>query len=110
MAESTQPTAVRTGSILQLPLPALSLLSNEQRRGVHCAWCHTPLTAETAVDAGERTAQDGGNLFPRGCAPCAGRAAYQYLFQHAPACDHCRTDPSCPTAVAARRLMREGGL
>lgn len=111
MAETTHPTEPRTDGTLQLPLPALSLLSDEQRRGSRCAWaCGKALTAETAVDAGERAAEDGGQLFPRGCAPCAGRAAYQLLWEHSRSCDVCRTDPSCPVAVAATRLMREGGL
>ncbi|MCP8707473.1 hypothetical protein [Streptomyces sp. AC04842] len=107
MAETTTPTAVPTGA-LPLPLPALGMLSDDQRRGSRCAWCSTPLTAETAVDAGERDTDDGGRIFPRGCRRCAGRAAYRLLFQHAPQCDRCRTDASCPVAVAAQRLMRGG--
>ncbi|MEU3095494.1 hypothetical protein ABZ690_11915 [Streptomyces sp. NPDC006967] len=110
MHETTHPTLLLTDSTLPLPLPALSLLSDEQRRGVHCAWCSTALTAETAVDAGERPAVDGGNLFPRCCAGCAGRAAYRLLFEHSRACDRCRTDASCPVSVVATRLMREDGL
>ena len=110
MAETTHPPEPRTDGVLPLPLPTLTLLSDGQRRGSACAWCRLPLTAETAVDAGERAAEDGGQLFPRGCAPCAGRAAYQLLWEHSRACDRCRTDASCPTAVAANRLMREGGL
>jgi hypothetical protein len=107
MAEPMTPTAPRTGA-LPLPLPALGMLSDAHRRGARCAWCSTPLTAETAVDAGERDAEDGARIFPRGCVQCAGRAAYRLLFQHAPHCDRCRTDASCPVAVAAQRLMRGG--
>ena len=110
MPETIHPTALRTDSVLPLPLPAISLLSDRQRRGADCAWCRGTLTAETAVDAGERPADDGGNLFPRGCTSCAGRAAYQLLWEHSRACDVCRTDPSCPVSVAANRLMREAGL
>ncbi len=110
MAEPTDTTALRTEHVLQLPLPSILVLSDAQRRGSRCAWCRTPLTAEAAVDAGERAAEDGGQLFPRGCAPCAARAAYRLLFDHARACERCRTDASCPVAVAAQRLMREGGL
>jgi len=110
MPETTHPAALRTDGTLQLPLPALSLLSDRQRRGADCAWCPRTLTADTAVDAGERPAADGGNLFPRGCAPCAARAAYRLLWEHARACDVCRTDASCPIAVAAQRIMREGRL
>ncbi|WTC56831.1 hypothetical protein OH715_16795 [Streptomyces cellulosae] len=109
MAETTTPTATPIGA-LELPLPALGMLSDAHRRGSRCAWCSTPLTAEQAVDAGERTAEDGGHLFPRGCAPCAGRAAYTLLQQHAPACDVCKGSATCPTALAAVRLMKAGGL
>ncbi|MEV5168193.1 hypothetical protein AB0K66_26715 [Streptomyces werraensis] len=107
MAETTTPTATPTGA-LELPLPALGMLSDAHRRGSRCAWCSAPLTAETAVDAGERDAEDGARIFPRGCASCASRAAYELLFRHAPHCDRCRTDASCPVAVAAQRLMRGG--
>lgn len=107
MPEITHPAASPIGA-LQLPLPALGMLSEAHRRGARCAWCSTPLTAETAVDAGERDAEDGSRIFPRGCAPCAGRAAYRLLWEHATACDRCRTDASCPVAVAAQRLMRGG--
>jgi len=108
--ETIHPAAERTDGVLQLPLPALSLLSDPQRRGACCAWCRTTLTAETAVDAGERPAEDGGQLFPRGCRKCAGRAAYQLLWEHSRACDVCRTDPTCPVSVAATRLMQEAEL
>ncbi|MBJ6615572.1 hypothetical protein [Streptomyces sp. I4(2020)] len=107
MAEIMTPAATPTGA-LTLPLPALGMLSDAHRRGSRCAWCSTPLTAETAVDAGERDAEDGSRIFPRGCADCAGRAAYRLLFDHATACNRCRTDASCPVAVAAQRLMRGG--
>jgi hypothetical protein len=109
MPETTTPAAVPTGA-LPLPLPALGMLSDAHRRGSRCAWCSTPLTAETAVDAGERDAEDDSRIFPRGCRRCAGVAAYRLLQQHAHACERCQTDPTCPTAVAAVRLIREGGL
>ncbi|MGA5605907.1 hypothetical protein ACPCUF_33660 [Streptomyces griseoincarnatus] len=109
MAETTTPTATPTGA-LPLPLPALGMLSDAHRRGSRCAWCSTPLTAETAVDAGERDAEDGSRIFPRGCRRCAGVAAYRLLQQHAPACDVCKVSATCPTAVIAVRLIREGGL
>ncbi|WP_442803364.1 hypothetical protein OG411_17240 [Streptomyces pseudogriseolus] len=109
MAETTQPTCTPTG-VLPLPLPALGMLSDAHRRGARCAWCSAQLTADEAVDAGERPAEDGGHLFPRGCRRCAGVAAYRLLQQHAPACDVCKVSAACPTAVAAVRLIREGGL
>ena len=110
MPETIQPTALRTDGVLLLPLPDTSTLSEAQRRGAACAWCATLLTADTAEDAGERPAPEGGQLFPRGCAHCAGAAAYRLLLAHAPACAQCQTDPACPVAIAANRLMRKGGL
>ncbi|MBL3670656.1 hypothetical protein JL475_32745 [Streptomyces sp. M2CJ-2] len=110
MSETTHPIALRTDRALLLPLPEASTLSDAQRRGAACAWCRIPLTTETARDAGERPAADGTRIWPRGCAPCAGRAAYRLLLDHAPACARCQTDPTCPVAVAAQRLIKEGGL
>ncbi|MFD8031000.1 hypothetical protein ACFV3F_20090 [Streptomyces sp. NPDC059717] len=37
-----------------LPLPGVGDLSKEQQRGAACVWCKTHLTAESAVDLGER--------------------------------------------------------
>ena len=110
MPETTHSTNLRTDGTLQLPLPALSQLSDRQRRGADSAWCRMALTTETADDAGERPATDGGQLFPRGCWECAARAAHRLLWEHCPACNVCRTNPTCPTATAAQRIMREGGL
>ncbi len=37
-----------------LPLPGVGDLSEEQQRGAACVWCKEHLTAEIAVDLGER--------------------------------------------------------
>ncbi|MEU9338542.1 hypothetical protein AB0D49_36235 [Streptomyces sp. NPDC048290] len=51
-----------------LPLPPLNTLTDAQERGSVCVWDPTedPLTAETAIDLGERWA-DGSHWFPRAC-------------------------------------------
>lgn len=94
-----------------LTLPALDGLSKEQVRGAACIWCGTSLTADTAVDLGERRHKrlDGRySTFPRACHRCVHDAAYGVLMDHAPSCEQCVDDAAgCDMAVALRRLMRE---
>ncbi|MFE0329088.1 hypothetical protein ACFW08_20345 [Streptomyces sp. NPDC058960] len=95
-----------------LPLPSVGDLSEQQQRGAECVWCEAPLTAETAVDLGERRIRvldSYVTAFPRGCRSHAGEAAYRALLDHAPDCARCVDNAaSCETGVALRRLMREG--
>ncbi|MEU1597274.1 hypothetical protein ABZ468_31590 [Streptomyces sp. NPDC005708] len=87
-------------------------LGEAQQRGAACVWCAQTLTAETALDLGERRIKvlDGDiTAFPRGCRPCTADAAYRALMDHAPRCEQCVDDAGrCDTGVALRRLMREG--
>ncbi|PWI08395.1 hypothetical protein DIZ27_23025 [Streptomyces sp. NWU339] len=99
--------------IAALELPALDGLTEAQVRGAVCVWDGIALTLATAVNLGPRKKKrPGGSFdwFPRGCKRCAGQRAYKLLLTHAPACERCKTDPTCPVAVAAQRLIREGGL
>ncbi|MGW4602752.1 hypothetical protein ACWENS_05680 [Streptomyces sp. NPDC004532] len=87
-------------------------LSEAQQRGADCVWCGVPLTAETAVDLGERRVRvldEHVTVFPRGCRRDAAANAYRALFDHAPYCEQCVDAPDrCDTGMALRRLMREG--
>lgn len=101
------------GVLDALELPSLDGLTDEQVRGVVCAWdCNEErLTVETAVDLGERMSPLSGSTspvrwFPRACHRHVGEAAYLALFGHAPECERCKVDPDCPFAVAVRQLMR----
>ncbi|MGI5509356.1 hypothetical protein [Streptomyces sp. CA-106131] len=102
------------GGRAALPLPGAGDLSEQQQRGAECVWCRITLTAETAVDLGERRIRVGGShvtAFPRGCRPCTADAAYRALFDHTQVnrCEHCADDAgSCETHIALRRLIREG--
>jgi hypothetical protein len=95
-----------------LPLPGVGDLSEGQQRGAGCVWCGEPLTAETAVDLGERRIRvldSHVTAFPRGCRPCTADAAFRALHDHAPGCEHCvDSADSCETGIALRRLIREG--
>lgn len=94
-----------------IEVPSLDGLTKAQVHGTTCVWDGIALTPSTAVDLGPRLlGETGACWYPRGCKACVARAAYIALFTHAPACERCRTDASCPTAVATQRLMREGGL
>jgi hypothetical protein len=92
-----------------LELPALDALTKRQTEGGDCVWCATPLTAETAVDLGERTDTDGTHRFPRACHPCTGTAAYRALLDHGPVCEQCVDNADqCEVGRGLRRLIREG--
>lgn len=94
-----------------LSVPGLTGLTEAQLRGASCIWCDIRLTADTAVDLGERRHRrlDGHySTFPRGCHDCTLREALEALFNHAPLCEQCVDEArGCDTAVALRRLMRE---
>ena|SRR5690606_159866 len=112
MTTATQDNA-RQQVIKALELPALDGLTEAQVRGHVCVWDGIPLTNTTAVNLGPRTKRRPGGTYswyPRACTRCTGHAAYRLLHTHAPTCDRCKTDPTCPVAVAAQRLIREGGL
>ncbi|MFJ6660173.1 hypothetical protein ACIQNG_28045 [Streptomyces sp. NPDC091377] len=90
-------------------VPPLDALTADQARGAVCVWDagEEPLTAESAVDLGERVT--GVHWFPRACRAHAGRRAYQALLDHAPRCEQCVDDAgSCGTGLALYRLIREG--
>jgi hypothetical protein len=90
-----------------LPLPDSDGLSVRQVRGATCIWCDAPLTAETAVDLGERRYDC--PRFPRGCYRCAGRAAFVALHRHAPDCDECtHSGAGCATGAVLIRMIRDG--
>ncbi|MFF9279493.1 hypothetical protein [Streptomyces griseosporeus] len=95
----------------QLPaLPSVEELTPEQIRGAACVWCGTRLTAETAVDLGERR-RPGHSAFPRGCRPCTHTAANRALQDHAPRCEQCVDDGSkCETGMALYRMIRDSRL
>jgi hypothetical protein len=77
-------------------------------------WCDAHLSAETAVDLGERRIRvldSSVTAFPRGCRRDAGVAAYRALLDHAPSCEQCVDDATgCETGTLLRRLIREGRL
>lgn len=92
-----------------IPLPALGSLPDARARGAECVWLGEPLTAETAVDLGERTSPDSGTtLFLRGCRRCTLRAALDTHKAHAQSCEQCVDDATlCETRRALRTLALE---
>jgi hypothetical protein len=94
-----------------LPLPGVGGLTADQQRGATCVWCTKHLTAETAVDLGERRIRvlDGHvTAFPRGCRPHTVTAARRAITDHAQRCEQCVEDPDlCPTYGSLRNLIRE---
>ncbi|MFJ4683544.1 hypothetical protein [Streptomyces sp. NPDC088789] len=65
------------------------MLTDAQVRGAVCVWDATepPLTAETAVDLGERLEEV--HWFPRACRGHTGDQAHRALLDHVPACEEC---------------------
>ena len=104
-------SATTIDALALLELPDLEGLSEAQVRGAECIWCSGTLTADTAVDLGERKHRrlDGRySTFPRADRRCVHDAAYSVLLDHAPSCEQCVDNAAeCPTGRALRRLMRE---
>lgn len=93
-------TSILVLDTLDLPDPAR--LTADQVRGGHCCWCRVALTAETAVDLGER--RHPLHWFPRCCPTCI-RAADR---SHAGICEQCAINAAdCETAAALRQLVRQ---
>jgi hypothetical protein len=83
-------------------LPNPARLTADQVRGGDCCWCRTVLTAETAVDLGER--RHPMHWFPRCCRPCM----LATDRTHVGICETCIEQPgACQTAAALRQLVRE---
>lgn len=86
--------------VLDLPDPAR--LTEDQRCGRRCCWCVGRLTAETAVDLGER--REPIHWFPRCCPTCIQAASRTHVSM----CETCVEKPGdCETAAALRQLVRE---
>ncbi|MFF9625462.1 hypothetical protein [Streptomyces griseosporeus] len=114
MAKATQirPPSGSPGEISEMLLPPCEMdgLGPEQIRGAACVWCATGLTAETAVDLGERRHRSY-STFPRGCRACTRIAANRALQDHAPRCEQCIDDGSqCTTGMALYRMIRDSRL
>ena len=110
--QSDNASSTRTiDALALLELPALDGLSEVKVRGAACIWCSVILTAETAVNLGERRHKRlGGHFytFPRSCRPCTRNAAGAALRVHAGCCEQCVDDPNICETAAALRQLREG--
>ncbi|MES9522483.1 hypothetical protein [Streptomyces capoamus] len=101
-------TASAINPLAALPLPELGALTPEQARGATCVWDGAPLTAETAVNLGERQDAEGTSLFPRACRPCALKQAMDALVAHGQSCEQCVDDSNlCPDGRGLVRAVRE---
>lgn len=110
MAISNGTDQAETDGLLELPDP--ETLSEPQLCGRACVWCGGALSNDSAVDLGVQPVDAHGvatHWFPRADKQCVAGRAYAELFVHAPCCTRCvTTAEGCETAVALRRLMREG--
>lgn len=107
-SETTSPSLSPEAALVLLELPDVEDLSADQRRGAVCVWTGRPLTNETAIDLGERTADDGMLWFPRATREGVRRKALSTLHLHSQACEQCMDDyRSCPEGYPLVRLVRE---
>lgn len=99
-----------------LPLPEPETLTEPQLCGRACVWCWRPLSNDSAIDLGERTACAHGTAaswFPRACLDCMQPHVVRTADYHARTCEQCvddgaSTNPSvCDTARVLRRLVLE---
>ncbi|MFJ9346097.1 hypothetical protein [Streptomyces sp. NPDC101237] len=108
----SEPASSTLDTLALLELPALDGLTEAQARGADCVWCPqkapTHLTAETAVNLGERRHRRPGgrfSTFPRACRACFRQAAAAALRAHAGSCEQGVDDAAlCGTATALRAL------
>ncbi|MFI0233175.1 hypothetical protein [Streptomyces sp. NPDC017086] len=102
-------TARASSALAALPLPEFDTLTKEQARGAACVWDGAPLTADTAVDLGERRSIGGcASWFPRACKPCALQHAMDTLIEHTQICEQCTDDQTvCPDGLWMVRAVRE---
>ncbi len=114
MAHDTESPVAGASTLALMPLPDHNEMSEGQIRGADCAWCGKSLTAETAVDLGERRIRSLDthfDTFPRGCKPCTAKHAYQTLFDHCPMCEQCVDNSAeCVTGRELRRLAKGAHL
>jgi hypothetical protein len=97
-------------SLAYIPLD-FDALTQDQVRGITCAWCGAALNAETAVDLGERRLRRPGEnvaWFPRGCRQCAMVQAMVALKGHSDSCEQCIDDYTrCETGLGLVRAVRD---
>ncbi|MEU8968193.1 hypothetical protein AB0D11_02760 [Streptomyces monashensis] len=86
-------------------LPPLRGLPDARARGAACVWNGEALTAETAVDLGERVSC-GTTLFLRGCYECTGLRAYRAMLDHGSQCPLCASESTAPDCTVGRGLYR----
>ncbi|MFJ6656026.1 DUF6415 family natural product biosynthesis protein [Streptomyces sp. NPDC091377] len=110
MTNAIQATPVTVADLLGLP--PLDTLTDDQARGATCVWDASetrPLTAESAVDLGERVT--GVHWFPRACRAHAGDRAHLALLDHVPQCEECTERKAmCDIGRALYRLAVRRGV
>ncbi|MEU5442784.1 MULTISPECIES: hypothetical protein [Streptomyces] len=86
-------------------LPELEELPDERARGRCCVWCGEHLSAETAIDLGEKRNP---SWFPRGCIPCTLKRVLAAYKTHWATCEQCVDDETlCDIQRGLRALALE---
>ncbi|MEV0982500.1 hypothetical protein [Streptomyces sp. NPDC049915] len=110
MSTTTQEIPKEVLRLLEVPAPDDQC--EAQLRGAACVWDGTPLTAETAVELGERRHRHlhgHFSTFPRGCVSCVADRAHRAVLDHCRMCEQCVEDGAiCMVGRVLYRLVREG--
>ncbi|WP_234432590.1 hypothetical protein [Streptomyces sp. MUSC 125] len=88
-----------------LQVPTLAALGEDQTAGRTCVWGEEPLTLESAVDLGERVAEDG-RWFPRACRNCTSLRAHRAMLDHGTHCTLCASAATAAHCTVGRGLYR----
>jgi hypothetical protein len=108
---SPSETASPSTSLAYIPIPEFDTLTQQQVRGADCVFDGVVLTAETAVDLGERRFRRlGENVawFPRACRQCAMVQSMAALQDHSGSCEQCTDDfRECTTGLGLIRAVRD---
>jgi hypothetical protein len=98
-------------SLAHIPLPEFDTLTQAQVRGAACVFDGVALSAENAVDLGERKIRRPGEQvawFPRACRRCAMEQSMVALQEHSGSCEPCLIDfTQCETGRALVRAVRD---
>ncbi|MCH0561522.1 hypothetical protein [Streptomyces sp. MUM 16J] len=105
MSSATLDVAAEVLDAIAPDLPQPDMLTKDQAAGRTCVWDEEPLMLESAVDLGERVAEDG-RWFPRACRNCTSLRAHRAMLDHGTHCPLCASAATAAHCTVGRGLYR----